>query len=229
MSTTNDIYNDAIKGSTLHSKEYANQRESSSLKVFTVLLIGCTAYAGFYFYNLKISKKEVIDTRLVVKTQSIKKVDSRIAVIEKSSEQISEKSSDESDYLMALRGIESELSGDRETVNLNTSDQLNLSLAMGSLTEDTKVADDSSYTEKLKNEIGIVSQKKVVNINIKEVEKREDPIKAHKVIVKKGDTLEQISNDFYGDAKNYKRIVASNDSVDSSDLIYEGQTIILPY
>ncbi len=225
MSTTNDIYNDAIKGSTLHSKEYANQRESSSLKVFTVLLIGCTAYAGFYFYNLKISKKEVIDTRLVVKTQSIKKVDSRIAVIEKSSE----KSSDESDYLMALRGIESELSGDRETVNLNTSDQLNLSLAMGSLTEDTKVADDSSYTEKLKNEIGIVSQKKVVNINIKEVEKREDPIKAHKVIVKKGDTLEQISNDFYGDAKNYKRIVASNDSVDSSDLIYEGQTIILPY
>ena len=225
MSTTNDIYNDAIKGSTLHSKEYANQRESSSLKVFTVLLIGCTAYAGFYFYNLKISKKEVIDTRLVVKTQSIKKVDSRIAVIEKSSE----KSSDESDYLMALRGIESELSGDRETVNLNTSDQLNLSLAMGSLTEDTKVADDSSYTEKLKNEIGIVSQKKVVNINIKEVEKREDPIKVHKVIVKKGDTLEQISNDFYGDAKNYKRIVASNDSVDSSDLIYEGQTIILPY
>ena len=225
MSTTNDIYNDAIKGSTLHSKEYANQRESSSLKVFTVLLIGCTAYAGFYFYNLKISKKEVIDTRLVVKTQSIKKVDSRIAVIEKSSE----KSSDESDYLMALRGIESELSGDRETVNLNTSDQLNLSLAMGSLTEDTKVADDSSYTEKLKNEIGIVSQKKVVNINIKEVEKREDPIKAHKVIVKKGDTLEQISNDFYGDAKNYKIIVASNDSVDSSDLIYEGQTIILPY
>jgi len=241
MATTNDIYDEAIKGSTLHSDEYEQEGHSKGVKVFTVLLTGCVAYMGFHFYQARTASKNTIDKTLVVQQDSVEtdKIVPKIVPEIKKNIPIAvasaEINSEDNEYLMALQSIENEISKEREVVSLNPKVQKDLSLAMSSLTEDIKVVDSTNYTEELKKEIGVLPKKKVAKDStmdeIRKLEKaiEKESIKAHKVIVKKGDTLERLSDEFYGDAMNYKRIIASNENIDSSGLIYEGQTIILPY
>ena len=246
MATTNDIYDEAIKGSTLHSDEYAQEGHSNGVKVFTLLLTGCVAYMGFHFYQARTASTNVLDKTLVIQKEVVKerKIEPKIvreikkvSPLEVTSAKVAsiEINSDENEYLMALQSIENEISKEREVESLNPKVQMDLSLAMSSLTEDTKVANSTTYTEELKKEIGALPKKVVAkNSTMDEVRALEeaiqkDTIKAHKVIVKKGDTLEGLSDEFYGDAMNYKRIIASNENIDSSGLIYEGETIILPY
>ena len=236
MATTNDIYDEAIKGSTLHSDEYAQEGHSNGVKVFTLLLTGCVAYMGFHFYQARTASTNVLDKTLVIQKEVVKerKIEPKIVREIKKVSPL-EINSDENEYLMALQSIENEISKEREVESLNPKVQMDLSLAMSSLTEDTKVANSTTYTEELKKEIGALPKKVVAkNSTMDEVRALEeaiqkDTIKAHKVIVKKGDTLEGLSDEFYGDAMNYKRIIASNENIDSSGLIYEGETIILPY
>lgn len=244
MSTTNDIYNEAIKDSTLHFDEY-NEGYSKGVKVFTVLLTGCVAYMGFHFYQARTASKNSIDKTLIVQKEVVeRKIEPKIVreikkvrPIELASAEVAsvKVDSEDNEYLMALQSIENEISQESEIVSLNPKIQKDLSLAMSSLIEDTKVADSTDYTKELKKELGVLPKKMVAKdsmmdeVRALEEAIQKDNIKVHKVIVQKGDTLEGLSDEFYGDAMNYKRIIASNENIDSSGLIYEGETIILPY
>lgn len=232
MSSTNDIYDEAIRNASLHSEEYDNEGEiSPAAKFFTVVLIASVAYVGFSLYTNSgiFTKDKSFDKDLVVKleTSSFPKTKTSIkkeVALEEEIVSLSLKpalgeakdNSDDKDYLSALASIENEISLERKSSKVEANTQKDLSLAMNSLTDDDTLIDNTKYTEELQEEIGLKSTPKNV-------------VKAHKIIVKKGDTLETISNQYYGDAQNYKRIIASNDSLDASGQIYEGQTIILPY
>lgn len=202
MSTTNDIYNEAVQDSSLHADEYThNGQLSNGAKVLSVLLLGCVAYSGLYFYNQKMHATEAIDNSLVVKQELVSEV------VE----------NDDSDYLMALKGIEHEINKEREPLKVNPKQQKDLMLAMNRLTDDSNVA-ETTYAEELNEEIGIVSKKKSAEASmVSEVKKTLESIETRKIVVQKGDTM------------NAKRIIASNENIDASGLIYEGQTIILPY
>jgi len=127
----------------------------------------------------------------------------------------------------ALKSIESELTEERETLDLNPKRQQSLSTAMSNLVDDSSLADNTTYTKELKKEIGsevkkIKTPAAIANNSVKE--------KARKIIIKKGDTLEGLSNKYYGDSTNYKRIIASNENLHTTDdTIYAGETILLPY
>ena len=233
MLDTNDVFNDAVRGSTIHMDEDTVQSRIGS-KVVAMLLLSSIAVVGFNFYkpvnsddtNLVVKTAKVAQNTLLKKNEVIAK-NELIAKIQTKSEQlvVAQVSDSEEEYLNALRGIENELNEERETVNLNAEDQLELSSAMSSLVDDS-LADASDYAQKLKQEIGVESDKPLKIAAVTSDKTTED---CHAVIVKKGDTLQGISSEYYGDAMDYKRIIASNDSLRTSDTIYEGQTIILPY
>jgi LysM repeat protein len=219
MFNTNDVYNDAVRDSSIHVEDNnVSWKASIGSKLVAIVLLTAIVYVGFKFYNLTGS----IDETLVVESELIadSKIESKSLTVEKFD-------NSEEDYLSALRGIESELTEKREAVRLDTSEQMSLSLAMNDLMEDGVLVDNTSYTNELRKEIGIAVDKSVGNEN---VIIESTGIEEHRtVIVKKGDTLQGISNKFYGNAMNYKRIIASNDSLISNDTIYVGQTILLPY
>lgn len=227
MLDTNDIFNDAVRDSTLHGDERSAHSITGS-KVVAVLLLASIAVVGFNFYT----SKNTIDNSLVVKHELVAQNESiKEPVLVQKHEIVASnkthKSDSEKAYLNALRGIESELSEERESLNLNTQVQSDLSSSMNNIIEDALLSDTSTYTHKLKKELGDKLEKPVEiasKITDKSIKKDN-----HTVVVKKGDTLQGLSDKFYGDAMDYKRIIASNDSLNNSDTIYEGQTIILPY
>lgn len=223
MFDTNDVYNDAVRGSTMYEDQNNNSEKSllGSTIVATLVLVGI-AYVGFNYYNVT----NTFDKALVAKNEFVAEIQSKSEIlVEPKLELSSEISNSEAEYLSALREIESELTEEREDVNLDTTTQMDLSLAMNDLMNDTGFA--SNYTKELQKEIGVELDKPIESVSV--VVEKKTTRDSRTVIVKKGDTLQGISNKFYGDAMNYKRIIASNDSLHSSDTIYEGQTIILPY
>jgi nucleoid-associated protein YgaU len=221
MLDTNEFFEEAVKGSTLYSQEHeSSDRSGMGSKVLSVLLLTGIAYIGFVYY----SKTKSSDEALVVKKEVV-------AQIKIKPEQIAmadthQSSSSEEDYLNALKSIESELA-EEKTVHLETKDQLSLSAAMNNLIEDTTIADNTTYAKELKKEIGVeVEETKPSGVVVQNSTQE----KARKIIVKKGDTLQGLSSEFYGDPMNYKRIIASNENLHTTDdTIYVGQTIFLPY
>ena len=216
MVDTNDVFNDAVRGSTLHNDENGEVEKSfMGSKILATLLLSGIAYIGFNYYSTTVNSEA-----LVVKKEVIAKVQTKTDVI---ASVTTETNHSEEEYLKALKSIESELREEREPLNLNPEKQMNLSVAMNDLIEEATSLDNTSYAKALNKEIA--SETKTTTVvadnNIKE--------KARKIIVKKGDTLRGLSSEFYGDPMNYKRIIASNDSLHLDDTIYEGQTIILPY
>ncbi|CAA6806063.1 MAG: Unknown protein [uncultured Sulfurovum sp.] len=209
MFDTNDVYNDAVKGSILHAED-ENSFEQSGMgtKVVGIILLAGIAYFGFYFYKSTIP----LDDTLVVKQEIISQVENRVETPIVVVAENNKLDNSEEEYLNALRSIENELIESRSEIALDTTSQMSLSSAMSDLMDDTKLADNSGYTNKLREELGL--------------EEYEDK---RVVTIKKGDTLQGISDKFYGDAMNYKRIIASNDSLLENDILYEGQKINLPY
>ena len=219
MIDTNDVFENAVRGSTLHSGENGEFEKSlMGSKIVSVLLLASIAYIGFNYYS-----KTVHNEPLVVKKEVVAKIEIKPELI--ASVDVKSNNSEEA-YLNALKSIESELTQERETVNLDTKNQMSLSAAMSNLTDETMIAENTTYTKELKKEIGSELKKVETPTAIAQNSVKE---KARKIIVKKGDTLQGISNEFYGDPMNYKRIIASNDSLNYDDTIYEGQTILLPY
>lgn len=215
MFDTNDVYNDAVKGSSLHAEKQlkANGQSQIGLNILGAVLLMGTLYIGYYFYELKIATNHsiVIENELVAKIQ----MESEVHVG-------TEASTSEEEYLRALRDMESELSEESKEVNVAASEHMDLSSAMNNLITDTQFFDPektSNYTQELRKEIA----DKMSDIDFSTAKEE------RKVVVKKGDTLQAISNRFYGDAMNYKRIIASNDSLIENEVIYVGQTINLPY
>lgn len=229
MFDTNDVYNNAVRGSTLHTEENGHFKKSlMGSKIVSVLLLTGIAYVGFHYYTTNITAEA-----LVVKKELVAEIQTKSELI--ASVNVKPNNSEE-DYLNALRAIEGELTEERENVNLNTNEQMSLSSAMSDIMEDNVLADNTNYTKELRKEIDteidvVVDTTSIIvdtatNSTIVEKSSQEE---SRTVIVKKGDTLQGISNKFYGDAMNYKRIVASNDSLKYNDTIYVGQTILLPY
>ena len=264
MFDTNDVFNDAVRGSTLHVDDNSSVESSISSKVVTMLLLTGITYVGFNYY----ASMSNVDKTLVVKNELVSEIQVESeSLVQTKLETMAQLSNSEANYLSALREIESELTEEREYVNLDTSEQLNLSSAMMDIIEDEVVSKNTKYTNALKKEIGVDVNKveksfssvmsefddTMVTTNFNEAKElnglsltiselmddKETDIEVNTiglnnskdirtVVVKKGDTLQGISNKFYGDAMDYKRIIASNDSLISNDTIYVGQTILLP-
>lgn len=228
MLDTNDVFNDAVRDSRLHSEDEINSKIGS--KIVAILLISSVAVVGFNFYM----PKNTLDTDLVVsheapievKAEVSKKIVAEVKVKSEPVE-VATVLDSEDEYLNALKGIEHELTQEREVATLDTEVQLELASAMSNLLDDDAVSENSTYMDKLQEEIKI----EVKNIETTRVVAHNEPNEKvlRKVIVKKGDTLQGLSDKFYGDAMNYKRIIAINDNLNSNEIIYEGQTILLPY
>lgn len=214
MFDTNDVYNDAVRGSSVHTEENMTSSESLGSNILATILLAGIAYVGFNYYTSNYSMLSTVEKDLVVKNKLVAEIQ-----VESELQIVPRIDNSEADYLMALRELESELVEKNENISLDTNEQMDLSLAMNDLMNDT--LDNTHYTNELRKEIG-VELDKVVETSIKKDSRR--------VVVKKGDTLQSISDEFYGDAMNYKRIIASNASLNYNDTtIYEGQTILLPY
>lgn len=233
MLDTNDVFNDAVRGSILHLEDEFNSEVESSRgsKIVAILLISSVAVVGFNFYM----PKNTLDTDLVVsheapievKAEVSKKIVAEVKVKSEPVE-VATVLDSEDEYLNALKGIEHELTQEREVATLDTEVQLELASAMGNLLDDDVVSKNSSYMDKLQKEIKVEVKKDIeTTAVIANNESKEKVLR--KVIVKKGDTLQGLSDKFYGDAMNYKRIIAINDNLNSNEIIYEGQTILLPY
>ena len=232
MLDTNDVFNDAVKGSILHSEDELDSKVKSKMgsKIVAILLISSVAVVGFNFYM----PKNTLDTDLVVshetpievKAEVSKKIVAEVKVKSEPVE-VATVLDSEDEYLNALKGIEHELTQEREVATLDTEVQLELASAMSNLLDDDVVSENSTYMDKLQKEIKV----EVENIETTRVIVHNEPNEKvlRKVIVKKGDTLQGLSDKFYGDAMNYKRIIAINDNLNSNEIIYEGQTILLPY
>jgi nucleoid-associated protein YgaU len=114
------------------------------------------------------------------------------------------KNSTEIDYIKALASLENELDDEVLKSELTVEE----------------ASETASYISTLEKEIGMkpkLHQEKHV----------QEP---RTIVVKKGDTLQSIANRYYGNTQEYKRIIASNVTLtNSNNMIYEGQTIILPY
>ncbi len=232
MFDTNDLFNDAIRGASIHAQESENRRGGSLVvfKILLLLLLLSVLYIGFKIYTSMqleeelIVKKSII-TKIQQESESLIKKDLSIDKLSNS------RDSDE-EYLSALREIESELIEKNEKVNLDSKEQLELSMAITNIVEEVEeevLADSSDYTRELKKEIGVEEKMEESLVDSSIAYDSSDLKKGRKIIVKKGDTLQGISNKFYGDAMNYKRIIAINDNLSANDTIYEGQTIYLPY
>ena len=220
MIDTNDVFENAVRGSTLHSEENGEFGKSlMGSKIVSVVLLAGIAYVGFNYYTQTMSSEP-----LVVKKEVVAKIQIKPELI--ATVDVKPNSSEEA-YLNALKSIESELTEERETVDLDTKEQMSLSAAMNDLIEETTVADNTTYAKELKKEIGV--EEKKTNASSTAIAQKSVKEKARKIIVQKGDTLRGLSSEFYGDPKNYKRIIASNDSLNANDTIYVGQTILLPY
>ena len=233
MLDTNDVFNDAVKGSILHSEDELDSKVKSKMgsKIVAILLISSVAVVGFNFYM----PKNTLDTDLVVshetpievKAEVSKKIVAEVKVKSEPVE-VATVLDSEDEYLNALKGIEHELTQEREVATLDTEVQLELASAMSNLLDDDVVSKNSSYMDKLQKEIKVEVKKDIeTTAVIANNESKEKVLR--KVIVKKGDTLQGLSDKFYGDAMNYKRIIAINDNLNSNEIIYEGQTILLPY
>jgi len=220
MIDTNDVFEDAVRGSTLHSEENDEFEKSfMGSKIVSVLLLAGIAYVGFNYYGKTMSSEP-----LVVKKEVVAKIKIKPELIATVDEK---PNSSEEAYINALKSIESELTEEKKAVDLDTKEQMSLSTAMNNLIEETTVADNTTYAKELKKEIGVEEKKANASTAIAQKSVKE---KARKIIVQKGDTLQGLSSEFYGDPMNYKRIIASNDNLHmTDDTIYVGQTILLPY
>ncbi|HIP52164.1 MAG TPA: LysM peptidoglycan-binding domain-containing protein [Campylobacterales bacterium] len=261
MFDTNDVFNDAVRGSTIHADD-SSVKSGIGSKVLTVLLLTGITYVGFNYY----SPTSNADKTLVAKNELVAKIQ-----VESELQVTAKLSNSEAEYLSALREIESELIEERAVVSLDTSRQMNLSSEMTNITDDKVLVDNTKYTNALRKEIGVevnkveksfssamsefddaISTNNKSNIEANDklemslslamsqfMDDRETAVDVSKtvlsdsqdsrvIVVKKGDTLQGISNKFYGDAMKYKRIIASNASLISNDTIYVGQTIVLP-
>ena len=218
MIDTNDVFENAVRGSTLHSEDDGEFEKSlMDSKILWLFLVTGIAYIGFTYYSKTIDRED-----LVVKKEVVAKIKIKPELI--ATVDVKKQNSSEEAYLNALKSIESELTEEDETVNLDTKEQMSLSAAMNDLVEETISTDKTTYAKELKKEIEI--EKENFSTAIAKNGVNEKP---RKIIVKKGDTLQGISSKFYGDPMNYKRIIASNDSLNIDETIYEGQTILLPY
>ena len=218
MIDTNDVFENAVRGSTLHSEDNGEFEKSlMDSKILWLFLVTGIAYIGFTYYSKTIDSED-----LVVKKEVVAKIKIKPELI--ATVDVKKQNSSEEAYLNALKSIESELTEEDETVNLDTKEQMSLSAAMNDLVEETISTDKTTYAKELKKEIEI--EKENFSTAIAKNGVNEKP---RKIIVKKGDTLQGISSKFYGDPMNYKRIIASNDSLNIDETIYEGQTILLPY
>jgi len=226
MFDTNDVFNEATRGASIHTEDNGDSEKSLlGSNVVAILLLAGIAYVGLNYYGATIT---TADKTLVVKNELIAEIQVESeTLVESKLEVVAKVSNSEADYLSALREIESELTEERENVNLDTTEQMSLSSAMNNLMEDKVLADNTEYTQKLQKEIGIELNEIADSASI--IADNEMIKDSRTVVVKKGDTLQGISNKFYGDAMKYKRIIASNDSLISNDTIYVGQTILLPY
>ncbi len=227
MFDTNDVFNDAVRGSSIHAEEESNNENFLlGSKLVAILLLATASYVGFSTYSSMTSTDEalVVKNELVAEIQ----VKSESFVTNKIINVSEVLTNSEEEYLSALRNIESELIEERANIDLDTHEQMSLSSAMNDLMNDNVFADNSGYTSELRKEIGVELDEEAVDSASFIVDNNELE-KSRTVIVKKGDTLQGISDKFYGDAMNYKRIIASNDNLNSNDIIYEGQTILLPY
>ena len=208
MFGTEDEYERAVRGASIHAYETEGSFGSTMKSLVVVGLLSSAAYFAFNYYNTAINQTTVLA-----------QVNETLPSVVMSATHTREV---EDDYLIALSNMEVDILGEekKEKVKLDTSAQESLSEAMSSIIDDSSVLDSSNYTKELIKEI----KDDVVNDAPSKIEK------SRVVIVKKGDTLASLSAKFYGDSMKYDKIIASNGGIIANDgKIYAGETINLPY
>jgi LysM repeat protein len=136
MFNTDDIYNEAVKNSSIHYEDNIKKENSALFFKFTIFsLILVVAYFGFDHYS-----KLAVDKRLIVENEHL----------------VESKNSSELDYIKALESIENEL----EVNEVEASQHKDLTLALDNIMNESDVSSTSSYISKLHKEIGVKSESK---------------------------------------------------------------------
>jgi len=212
MFGTEDEYEKAISGATIHAYDNENRVTRIIGNFLFVSMFAATAYYGFKYYEPTFTK--AIEKNNLVAAVSMPRPTAVLGV------SYTPKVND--DYLIALNNMEVDILVDdkkvvenevkERKVELDTTEQASLSSAMSLIMEDAMQNDESIYTQELNKEIKGEEKKNRV------------------VVVKQGDTLASLSAKYYGDAMKYNKILASNaGSIRNDSRIYVGQKIKLPY
>ncbi len=225
MFATDNDYEEAIRGSSLHAFEEREHKKRVLVKLLSFTTGAVLLYVGFNYYqedslqeiqNLKVSSEPLAKNKFDNSKLTQK-------VLEMGKDELVQSEAHKDKYLIALENMEVDVLDDSQpsksistpSISKGTttdSNQVDLTKAISNIVDES-VADNSSYTNELKKEIIAKNSSK-----------------SRVIIVKKGDTLESISKKFYGNSMKYKEIMASNSNLlNDSGNIYEGEKIILPY
>jgi nucleoid-associated protein YgaU len=101
---------------------------------------------------------------------------------------------------------------DTEVDTLNTSEN-NIRHAIDSIVSSSSVGEEDSYMKLIAKEIVKINENPIITI-----------------VVKKGDTLASLAEEYYGDSSAYDKIINANRRLtQASHTIYVGESINLPY
>ena len=254
MFATENDYEEAIRGASIHAYDRKEKKKRVLGKLFSLTTVAVLFSVGFSYYqehSLQKFKEEV--QNLMVSSEPLAKNvpdNSKLTqqVLEISQEESSEQksfqsSSEEDEYLSKLKH-----SADVPVQNLAQKDEYLIALdnmevdvlddfqprSMPiALTSKATQATDLNQMNLSEAMSDLVDEAIADNSNYTNDLKKEiiteSKSKGRIVVVKKGDTLESISKKFYGNPMKYKAIMASNSNLlDNSNVIYEGQEITLP-
>ncbi len=239
MFATDNDYEEAIRGSSIHAHERKENKKRVLIRLLSFSTGAVLLYLGFNYYKQNLLDEELKITsepkivhnlldnskisqevsKIANKEENVDKKDEYLTALEKSKESpvATNVSLQDDEYLLALDSMEVDVLDDSKSKkekdkNKDNLTQVNLNEAISNIV-DKAMVDNSKYTNELKKELVVKSKPK-----------------SRVIVVQKGDTLESISKKIYGNPMKYKEIMARNSNIlnNPSD-IYEGQIITLPY
>ena len=239
MFATDNDYEEAIRGSSIHAHERKENKKRVLIRLLSFSTGAVLLYLGFNYYKQNLLDEELKITsepkivhnlldnskisqevsKIANKEENVDKKDEYLTALEKSKESpvATNVSPQDDEYLLALDSMEVDVLDDSKSKkekdkNKDNLTQVNLNEAISNIV-DKAMVDNSKYTNELKKELVVKSKPK-----------------SRVIVVQKGDTLESISKKIYGNPMKYKEIMARNSNIlnNPSD-IYEGQIITLPY
>ena len=253
MFATDNDYEEAIRGASIHAYEHREKKKRvlGKLLSFTtaavLLSVGVNYYQEHSLQELKQEAQKLMISSEPLANNVVNNSQLTQQVLEISREESREQksvqsSSEEDEYLSELKHsadvpVQNEQKDDylialdsMEVDVLDDSQPRSIPVALTSKSTQATDLNQMNLSEAMSDLVdeAIADNSNYTNDLKKEII-TESKSKGRIVVVKKGDTLESISKKFYGNPMKYKAIMASNSNLlDNSNVIYEGQEITLP-
>jgi len=207
MFENNDEYLKAIRDAQVHSDE----KRGVNLKlIFINIGLILTLIALVVFYLKKDTKSQLPAQKVAVLGVSYTSSKSEFS---HDNEEVSNEEFSNEELMDILDDVEVDNATEKQKVQSHNSDNSHLYDAMSQLVEATSIKSQSKYKEAISHEL-----------------EEEEPFRGRVVIVKKGDTLSSLADEYYGNAMAFDRIIEHNQEVlASSHTLHVGEKIKIVY